>query len=350
MPIPDLVACFRGRPQEGIDWERTILAANHTLTTGTMAERLLRADAANLPDDVRSFLETILERTMERNKRLTEQAAEAILQLNRSGIRPILMKGMAIHQTMGDRHFLGRILSDIDLMVPAKATTEAQASLREIGYEPHADADRSISALFRPRDTGMIDLHCRLKTPVPRFDYERIEHYCAVISVGGAEALLPNPTLQTLILVLHDQLQDRDYWRGLIDLRHLLDIQALSGTPEGVDWALLSSFFPPGYPLSALKTQLRTIATLLDVPVPRRFYVGLWPYLQYRRRIVQARRPVLMRMLTLLTLMIDPPRFHREPRLGRPSAPNHDPSLKRPLAKIWSRAHRYGRQKAAGKI
>jgi hypothetical protein len=115
-----------------------------------------------------------------------------------------------------------------------------------------------------------------------------------------------------------------------------------------VDWALLSSFFPPGYPLSALKTQLRTAATLLDVPVPKRFYVGLWPYLQYRRRIVQARRPVLMRMLTLLTLMIDPPRFG-ELRLGRQPASGHGLSLKHLLAKICSRAHRYGRQKA-GKI
>jgi hypothetical protein len=55
-------------------------------------------------------------------------------------------------------------------------------------------------------------------------------------------------------------------------------------------------------------------------------------------------------MLTLLTLMIDPPRFHLQPRLGRQSASAHGPSLKRLPAKIWSRARRYGRQKAAGKI
>jgi hypothetical protein len=295
-----------------------------------------------------------------RNECLLDQLAEALARLNNIGIQPILLKGAAACMTLGESGFRGRIMSDLDLMVPLAAMAEAIESLGGIGYEAEGPIDdlRNPIALSRPRDVGAIDLHSRLKTSRPSFDFDGIEAACLPIRIGDGKALLPSPTFQVLVLILHDQLQDRDYWRGLIDLRHMLDIEALARLPAGVDWDLLSSLFPAGYPRSALQTQLLTLRNLLGIRVPQRLTGGWWPRLQYRRRIVQENRPYLMDLLTLFTVAFDPPSIgpashyssaHHSSEGQRRQASGRPP--RRPLFKsALSGMRRLGRPKADGKL
>jgi hypothetical protein len=134
----------------------------------------------------------------------------------------------------------------------------------------HEDGLFAPMNLCRAQDVGMIDLHCRTKTRYPGFDYDDLAGDCSEVRLGMASAWLPSPTSQALILVLHDQLQDRDYWRGLMDLRHLLDIVELARAPAGIDWERLAAYFPRGYPRNALDVQLATLELLFGAPVPAR--------------------------------------------------------------------------------
>lgn len=352
----DLLACLRGYPPEGVDWERVIGAANRTLTTGTMAERIrMSGEATGLPDDVRSFLAAVSARVAKRNECLLEQLAEALVRLNGIGVQPILLKGVATCMTLGDGGFRGRILSDLDLMVPLSVMADATACLGGIGYNPETptgDLPNPVE-LSRSRDVGAIDLHCQLKSSTPFFDFDGIEAACLPIRIGNGMALLPSPTFQVLVLILHDQLQDRDYRRGLIDLRHMLDIEALAKLPGGVDWDFLSSLFPIGYPRTALQTQFLTLRNLLDIGVPLRLTGGWWPRLQYRRRIVQANRPYLMDLLTLFTLALDPPPIRRAPHHsseGQRRQASGEPPGRPHLETALSRLRRLTRPKAYGKL
>lgn len=286
-----------------VDWPDLLTAANRALVTGVLAARI--GDRA--PEEVQAFLGTIQRRALERNSRLKRQLEEAATSLNIAGIRPILLKGAAVLHTAGPGSD-ARILSDLDIMVPAHSMAAARERLEAIGYRLYRCADGPFAPmnLCREQDVGMIDLHCRTKTRYPGFAFEDLASDCSEVSLGAASAWLPSPTLQVLILVLHDQLQDRDYWRGLLDLRHLLDIAELARASSGIDWERLAAHFPRGYPRNALDLQLATLELLFGAPVPAPQH-PVWTRLQLRRRIVQLRLPRLRPFLTLLTLLLDPP-------------------------------------------
>lgn len=311
VPIETLLGCIAGEFGPDTDWGSLLAAANRALITGTLAERVRQGGRWDrLPPDVQAFLAAILDRTTRRSARLDAQLAEALECLNRQGIVPILMKGAAIRHTPA-AGATGRILSDLDLMMPARLLPRAAECLRRIGYRDYAGAPLAGAplVLFRDDDVGMLDLHSRLTAPVPRVEAEDIERHALPVRIGAGEALLPSPAAQALMLIAHDQLQDRDYWRGLTDLRHLLDLDQLARTPQGIDWATLAAWFPRGYPRRALQTSLVTAQALLGTPVPPELLRGWRPRLQYRRRLLQARRPYLRIPLTLLSLALDPPSF-----------------------------------------
>lgn len=305
------------------DWEGVIALANKTLVTPTLAERIAAAPGSfAVPGDVRTFLAAIHARNRERNRRLFAQLSQAVGCLNSVGVEPILIKGAAMLTDAGEDAFGGRILSDLDLLVPPLKVGDCVEALAGIGYaiDTLPTNKRLPMVLSRSRDVGMIDLHNRLRIESIGGDYAGLSRYCRPQPLGASRALLPSPTFRAMILVLHDQLQDRDYWRGLIDLRHLVDLVRISRLPGGIDWTLLASLFAPGNPRTALRTQLLTARNLLGLAVPPELVAGLRPRLQYRRRLLQSARPGLMRVLTTLTLLTDYPRFPHEPPLDDISA------------------------------
>lgn len=349
--LGSLLNCLRGHVPSDIDWQSVIAVSNRTLTTGTLAYRLREGDHWPwLPGDVQTFLSAIHERTALRNDRLSAQLDEAVLCLNGAGITPILLKGAALQRTCHAAGGEGRLLSDLDLMVPVSTMPYAIACLARIGYRLQSDdiAPESASVLYRECDVGMIDLHCRMKPPRPRIGHDDLASACAPVAIGEGMALLPSPTAQALILILHDQLQDRDYWRGLIDMRHLLDLDVLARTPQGIDWNRLLEYFPVGYPRTALLVQLFTARQLLATPVPVDLVRGWRPRFQYWRRMTQARWPVLMAPMTYLTLALDPPRFHAGPHVGVAS---EGPSPRAgAVDRLMGTLRRFMRQKAPGKV
>lgn len=308
-----LLRCLSGHSQANMNWQAVIAAANRTLTTAVLAERA----GDDLPEDVAQFLATILDRTTARNARLLEQLKEAAKCLNSCGVRPIVLKGAAIQADIGD-HYRGRILSDLDLMIPSSSSARASACLQNAGYlrqEGSGAADQP-AVLYRPQDVGMIDLHIRTKAARPHFTFEMLIDHCSSLRLGNAELWLPSRTFQAVILILHDQLQERDYWRGFIDLRHLLDMQALARSPpchdeageigSAIDWPQLLTQFPPGAPRRAAQLQMLTAKNLLGLSIPEHLCGSRWIRAQYRRRIMQLRWPALMPMATLLTVALDP--------------------------------------------
>lgn len=305
-PLAELVRALQGDlPDTLEEWSALLALANETLTVGTLAHRLMMTRDNALPADVRQFLSTIQERVSTRNGMMDDQLEEALAALNRQGLVPILIKGTAL-RVGNPAKAQGRLLSDLDLVLPASSRANAVSALEAIGYaryEPDVDGGSPNAAvLFRTRDPGMIDLHFSFRAAGLGYDAEDLAFHCQPAAVGQAQALLPDPSTQAALLVMHDQIKDQDYWRGLIDLRHLLDLQALA--PD-VDWDRVSAQFPSGYAQAALQTQLVALRQMIGVPVPARMTGGWWPRLQHRRRLVQLRWPALARLLSYLTFMAD---------------------------------------------
>jgi len=316
------------------DWRAVIDLAGETLTIGRLADAVLRVDAGfHVPANARELLLDIRTRAEKRNDLLISQFHELLTPLNEIGVRPIVMKGLArLLSTPRER---SRLLSDIDLLVPQDRRNDCIGVFTRLGYEIVIGADDdSIPPVFaRSKDAGTVDLHTRLKPPDVELGYEAVEPHCEEIWFREGVALLPGPTAQLILTVLHDQMNDRDYWRGLVDVRHLLDIACL--VREGVDWPLASSFFATPTLQRAFKVQMVTAHHLLKIDIPEEYLEDRWVRLQMVRRRFQWRYPSSRALLTLLTIAADPPQGSTSLTHSALSDP------RRALDKIKERFERY---------
>jgi hypothetical protein len=305
--LNQLCDCFRGVVPKGVNWMSLLALANRTLTTPSLIEFTCRF-RQQIPDDVCLYVQGIYERNLVRNDRLMAQLIEAVEAMNDRGLTPVLLKGGAMLATVPRIQMGLRLISDLDLMVPPDEVEIAWESLFAVGYRLHFQttphAEKWYAELKRPSDVGMIDLH--RDAPGPAFFYSRsgrLSQHCKLTAVGRGTAYVPSGTHQALILIVHDQFQDYDYWVGNIDIRHLLDLRDLAQSAEGIDWDMLASLMSGDLAKNALETQLVALSSLLGVDVPMRLRSRLIPRLQYRRRLAQARFPLLRRAFLPMALL-----------------------------------------------
>jgi hypothetical protein len=225
--------------------------------------------------------------------------------LNAVGVQPVVMRGMA--SVLENGCDTGRLLSDIDLLIPGDRRQESIDALRSIGYEIfqgfHGPPFSIV--LGRSQDVGMVDLHTELQPYSMQVSFDRLAPLCRPAALEAGNALLPSPTCALIMFILHDQLHDADYWRGLIDVRHLVDTRRM--VEGGVDWGALEAFFPSGAARNAMHVYLRTAKALLEIDIPEKYCGGAWPRLQFQRRMLQLEAPALRSFLTFLTAMVDRP-------------------------------------------
>jgi len=289
------------------EWRALISLASETLTIGRLADAVLAEGSSFAPpESVRQLLVDVQGRARKRNDLLIGQFRELLAPLNEIGVRPIVMKGLA--RLLSTRLEGSRLLSDIDLLVPENRRNDCVAALAKLGYSVVVGAaDDSVPpVLARSQDAGTVDLHTWLKPPDLDLGCEVIAPHCREVWFREGVALLPDATAQLVMTVLHDQMNDRDYWRGFIDVRHLIDLGCL--VREGIDWTLASSFFERGTLKRAFELQMLTAYHLMRIDIPKQYRQGRWAALQLLRRRLQWRFPRTRPLLTVLTIATDPPR------------------------------------------
>ena len=260
-----------------------------------------------IPEDVYLYIREMFERNVARNDRLAAQLTETIAAINDRGVRPVLLKGAAMLAASPRAHWGKKLMCDLDILVSPSEVEATLDALYAVGYSMHGrtppDLERWFAELKRPSDVGMVDLHRGL--PGPPFFYRAgdVRQHCKMVNIGRASACIPSATYQALILTIHDQFQDSDYWIGNIDLRHILDLRDLTRSPEGIDWDLLASFVPDKLAKNALETQLVALFSLLGVDVPAAMRTRLIPRLQFKRRLIQARFPLLRHALLPIAVL-----------------------------------------------
>ena len=351
-----LTACLLGTFSADIDWDGVIEIANRTMTVTSLAAAVRSAEPSGIPEEVSNYLTVIGESNVKRNAMLRSQLDEAVACLNRSAIEPVITKGAAtlVHQPRG--YSDGRILVDLDLMVRPNAMHDAIGALSEIGYQVRIDGGAGTwpgdpgahlpTMLDRVSDAGSIDLQCRPKGPAAFKDIEWLYSNSSQRRLGSGNAYLPSASAQIVSLILHDQFQDGDYWRGLIDLRHLLDIVHLSQiSPLEIDWADIRSLFHAGYERHAVDTQLLTLSLLFGVPGVLPFKVGMLARLQWQRRKLQLGKSYLRPPLTAVTLLSEIASYSSWDRYG--GQPHR--SRRRQLTRIAREFRRYFRPVPLGK-
>ena len=289
-PLQSLIAALRGAPPADADWDAVIeLAIRCWMAPALFIALDGRGVLSGLPADARDYLAFIHDRNRQRNLLLRGQLLEAVAALNRSSVRPILLKGAGTLFSAPDGRLGARMMSDLDLLVEDADQPVAHAVLAGLGYR----AAEGPHELWRPQDAGMLELHgagtvSGLDGPL-MMDRTNV----STVTCEAAQARLPSPALRALNLIVHDQIKDGDYWRGSIDLRHLHDLAELAQMPWGVDWFLLSRMIRSRLQRNAFETQLLALRELFGVQVPDDLCRRLVPRGQHWRRMAQIRHPRL---------------------------------------------------------
>lgn len=302
-----LCACLRGSLPKHADWMSLVGLANQTLTTPALME-FTTCFKDQLPEDFCLYIREMFDRNLARNDRLALQLAELVAAINDRGVTPVLLKGAATLATAARPKRGLKLMSDLDIMVLPDQIHETMKALHAVGYcvhsEPQPDAGKWYVDLKRPGDVGMVDLHREL--PGPALFYRpsgAVQQHCKVVHIGRGTAYIPSATYQALILTIHDQFQDYDYWTGAIDVRHLIDLRDLATSPEGIDWEMLASLTPSKLARNALETQLVALFCLFGVDVPTRMRTRFIPRLQHCRRVAQSRLPLLRQALLPMAVL-----------------------------------------------
>jgi hypothetical protein len=302
-----LCECLRGRVPKHADWMSLLGLANETLTTPALMDFVTRFKN-QIPEDVCLYVREVFERNVARNDRLAAQLTETVAAINDRGVTPVLLKGAAMLATAASPRWGSRLMSDLDIMVWPDQIEATLDALFALGYSEHfltpPGDGKWYMELKRPSDVGMVDLHRAL--PGPAFFYRPsgdAKQHCKMMSIGRGRAYIPSATYQTLILTIHDQFQDSDYWTGNIDVRHLIELRDLAISPEGIDWEMLAALTPSKLARNALETQLVALFCLLGVDVPIHMRSRFVPRLQHRRRLAQARIPLLRQALLPIAVL-----------------------------------------------
>jgi hypothetical protein len=305
--LTQLCECFRGYVPKHADWMSLLGLANETLTTPALMEFVIRFED-QIPEDVSLYIREMFERNVARNDRLAAQLIETVAAINNRGVTPVLLKGAAMLATAARPHWGSKLMSDLDIMVLPDQIETTLDALFALGYSVHhltsPDAGKWCMDLKRPSDVGMVDLHRQL--PGPAFFYRPsgdVKQHCKMMQIGRGSAYIPSATYQALILTIHDQFQDSDYWIGNIDVRHLIELRDLAISPEGIDWETLAALTSSKLARNALETQLVALFCLLGVDVPAHMRSRFLPRLQHRRRLAQARLPVLRQALLPIAIL-----------------------------------------------
>jgi len=292
--LAQLITCLRGDLPIAPNWVAILTLANRALVTPQVCSAMIRSDViGQLPEDVREFLLTLWTRNRERNKRLSAQLGEALRALNSAGIEPVLLKGVGVWGSFGFVAQFDRILSDIDLLVKPTEAESAVDALERAGSPCLAKYPKEmhvVAEFGRPTDVGAIDLHWRPSGPLGVAEVPDLASQCTRVSWQGGSAQLPAPALQIFFLILHDQFHDGGYWRGGIDLRHLLDIRDLS-KDHSVDWLQLMELCRTPLVCNALETQLIAAERLVQACVPRHLTQRLWTRAHHWRHLWQFAHP-----------------------------------------------------------
>jgi hypothetical protein len=247
--LDDLAAALGGAPRPGCDWSAVLALANQSLVTPQLAAAV-RHGALQPPPEAARFLDEVLSRNRERNRRLWRQLMDALDALGAAGITPTALKGAALWLWSGGPR--DRLMSDLDLLVqPGEAETAIEA-LTSAGFglaqRRPGPLVHVVAELGRPQDAGLIDLHQRPPGPPGLVAAVDFGSRCGEREVEGRRVRVPDAAVQLLHLMLHDQFHDGDFWRGGFDLRHHLDTVRLASDLDAADEAWLAGAC--GTPLS----------------------------------------------------------------------------------------------------
>ena len=288
-------------------WEKLIRKASiEQVLPGLAGRTHLLGIQDTLPPEILSTFAAAESLNRERNQVILTEALFAAMLLNRIGIQPVGLKGIAYLLSGIYSNPAARFVADIDFLVPQSQLPAAIAQLDRHGYF-ESDSDRLFQ--FRHHHSAMrraglphIELHHRVGIGV----CDRVLPASAIlleakpITIDGATILVPSPVQLATHLVLHSQLAHPYDNRIFPPLRAMVDLVHLqSRFTSQIDWSAIEKTYRAAGESATLALHLQHTNHLLGT----NFAVSNLPRLRWYRRLVLNRYPLLRFLDPIYLLM-----------------------------------------------
>src|SRR2546427_6887739 len=223
-----LLACVRPGPdgrdrsiefllEQDIDWTFLVQTALANGVSPLVADRLVRAPTASVPEELRVALSEHLRDNRERNVALANALLELLDALRARGVDALPFKGQTL-AVLATGDYTMRRAGDLDVFVRRRDLAEAWAALEALGYRESTEFElgRPMSAVehrgylryqceyafLRKRDRVFVEPHWAIAptTMAIDLDYERMWNRAGSVDIAGT--CIPTLGLADLLPVL----------------------------------------------------------------------------------------------------------------------------------------------------
>jgi hypothetical protein len=284
-------------------WETLIELASTTLVAPAFSSalRAKRLEAV-VPGDVLDFFDGVATLNRQRNEKIRAEAINLALILNRLDVVPVLLKGGANLLSGLYADSAHRMMTDLDVLVPAQLLLDCVAELRRNGYEVLLDngypAHHHYPPLGRAGSVAAIELHAEaLDSPYDKL-LAPAEIFATTSTLEcGASLAVPSPACRIVHAITHAQLSDHDYLYGRLPLRELVDLALLDRAfrPQ-IDWPAIRGRFARCRATTALDFHLLAAERLLGVTIDDEAAKDATARVFCRRAIWQVSHPGARRL------------------------------------------------------
>lgn len=328
MQLAELFRTGEFNPLPTPHWPSVIPAASAQFVLPSISKRVKTLRLTPGPE-IHAVLETAETLNRERNQLLLAEAAHVASLLNRIGIEPVALKGLAYLLAGVYPDPAERYLEDIDLLIRSEQINSAVECLRENGFAVH---DSDVLTPFRHHSPGMcrpgrppIELHHALGPAVCRklLPAEQVFREAVGISFQSARFLIPSPEHLAAHLIFHSQLIHSYRDRIFPPLRALYDLDRLNEALHP-SWPAVANRFKRSGEYWTLALHLKQAESLLGIKSPIPSQLTWIAKIRMARRCALNRKPwlrffdpmylfmcLLSRRFRIVKQLADHPRYWR---------------------------------------
>ena len=256
-----------------LDWSLLLRLADQEHVTGAFAVALRRRNLFDgLPREAQQALRRRYFMGQEINTRIKSEAEEVVGLLNSVGCTPMILKGgLFLFETPSDG-IGGRVLRDLDMVVPLADLEACVDIMQAAGYEPK-DAEERWTYHYRPlhhkERMVPVELHIQAGEQRHFINAEEAWAHAVPVDVDGLKMVALSPEHRVMHNVFNSEIQDTGFLLGEVCLRQLIDLAAICVRhEETLDWHSIDRHLKEQGMSRAFRARLLLVRKLLGAPVP----------------------------------------------------------------------------------
>jgi hypothetical protein len=279
-------------PSSDDEWAKVLRLSGQHLVTPTLRWALREQQLySDLSAGVADYRDAVHELNQQRNQECAQQFHEVAALLEAISVQPVLLKGMAAIARGLYPSFGERMLTDLDILVPASRLPDVVETLVQAGYRTFPEHGELAGSggwevlchhyppLFRPDAPAALELHVQpVDLPfVKLLSSEDVFSAAVRSSWGASDCLVPSPTQFVAHNVIHALLVNTRGKLERVSLRQLFECAlAIQKYGDAVDWCALSRRFEANSEGRALRQYLALARACFGQELPVHVQTDIW--------------------------------------------------------------------------